>query len=374
MDRDAASQFALRPGLIMLNHASFGLATTALLDRAGQIRREIESEPVAMLTDDLAVRLTDALGDVCAWLGLDPARAALTMNATAGAAAVTRSLPLGPGEAVVILSSEYPSILRGWQQRCAEAGAHLHVVDVALPVLSADVLLAQLESLPCERVAVLQFSAISSATAVQLPVAPLVEWGHGRGARVIVDGAHGPGHVPVDGWGTADAAFATLHKWLPAPRSSGLVWTSAELAASIRPGEVSLTWDADVLAERFAWPGTFDPAPRLVLPEAIATWHAWREAGAHERAARLADRFTEALAAVGAVPTAGPGLRPPQLRSFLLEGVTAGRLKAALAEAHIVAPALPHSDTASLLRVATHVYTDDADVDAVTTVVRRLLA
>ena len=77
---------------------------------------------------------------------------------------------------------------------------------------------------------------------------------------------------------------------------------------------------------------------------------------------------------MGAVPTAGPGLRPPQLRSFLLEGVTAGRLKAALAEAHIVAPALPHSDTASLLRVATHVYTDDADVDAVTTVVRRLLA
>ena len=373
MNRDAASQFALRPGLTMLNHASFGLATTALLDRADRIRREIESDPVAMLTDDLAARLGAALDDVCAWLGLDPARAALTTNATSGAAAVTRSLPLAPGEAVVILSSEYPSILRGWQQRCAEAGADLHVVDVALPVLSADSLLAQLEALPCDDVAVLQFSAISSATAVQLPVAPLAAWGRSRGARVIVDGAHGPGHVPVGGW-DGDAAFATLHKWLPVPRSSGLLWTSAELAASMRPGEVSLTWDSGVLGERFAWPGTFDPAPRLVLPDAIATWRQWGESGALARAADLADDFTEALTAAGAVPTAGPGLRPPQLRSFLLEGVTADRLKAALAEAGIVAPAIPHSDTASLVRVATHVYNDFDDLEALTRLVTRLRA
>jgi isopenicillin-N epimerase len=373
VDRDAASQFALRPGLVMLNHASFGLATTALLDRADQIRRAIESDPVARLTDELTERLAGALGEVCSWLGLDPTRAALTTNATAGAAAVTRSLPLAPGDAVVILSSEYPSILRGWQQRCLEAGADLHVVDVALPVPSVDALLVQLEALPCDRVAVLQFSAISSATAVQLPVAPLVAWGHGRGARVIVDGAHGPGHVPVDGW-DGDAAFATLHKWLPAPRSSGVVWTSGELAASIRPGEVSLTWDSANLGERFAWPGTFDPAPRLVLPDAIATWREWLDTGALARAAALADDFGDALTAAGTVPTAGPGLRPPQLRSFLLEGVTAERLKAALAEAGIVAPAIPHSDTASLLRVATHVYNDYDDVDALTSVVRRLRA
>ena len=126
MDAEQAAQFPLRPGLTMLNHSSVGFATTALLDRAEQVRREIESDPVAMLRDDLDVRLTAAQEAVCAWLGLDSELAALTSNATAGAAAVTRSLPLGPGDAVVILSSEYPSIMRGWQRRCEETGADLH--------------------------------------------------------------------------------------------------------------------------------------------------------------------------------------------------------------------------------------------------------
>ena len=172
----------------------------------------------------------------------------------------------------------------------------------------------------------------------------------------------------------ADASFATLHKWLPGPRSSGVLWMRDDLTATIRPGEVSLTWDADELGERFAWPGTYDPAPRLVLPDAIAQWHEWRAAGLFDRAAELADDFTEALAAAGAVPTAGSALRPPRLRSFLLEGVPPDRLRAALAEAGIVAPVIPHSEASSLLRIATHVYNDHDDLEAVTRLVRRLRA
>ena len=153
-----------------------------------------------MLTDGLAMRLTDALGDVCAWLGSNPERAALTTGTRrAGAqAAVTRSLPLGPGEAVVILGGGnfYPSILRGWQQRCAEAGAQLHVVDRgSRAVLSADVRLAQ------GSIAAGASASRYCSSARSRPRPPCSSrmrrrwspWGHGRGARVIVDGARGPG-------------------------------------------------------------------------------------------------------------------------------------------------------------------------------------
>ncbi len=372
MNAAAAGRFPLRLGVAMLNHASFGLATTALLERAAAIRHELESEPVAMLTAHLDARLPEVLAETAGWLALDPARCALTLNATSGAAAVTRSLPLGPDDHVVILRAEYPSILRGWERRCDETGATLHVVDVPVPVETAADVLDRLEAAPVDRVAVLVASAIASSTAVRLPVADLVAWGRGRGARVVIDGAHGPGHVPVEDWALADAAFATLHKWLPVPRSVGIVHAGPETAAILRPAEVSLTWDAAGLAERFAWMGTYDPAPRLCLPDAIATWRAWQDEGAHARAAALADDAHDALTAAGAVAAAGPALRAPRLRSFVLDGVPEERLRAALAEADVVAPAIPLTASSSMVRIATHVYNDHDDVERVAAVVRTL--
>jgi isopenicillin-N epimerase len=367
-----AAEFPLRPGVRMLNHASFGLATTALLERAAAVRHELEAEPVAMLTAHLDARLPEVLAATAAWLALDPTRCALTLNATSGAAAVTRSLPLGPDDHVVILRTEYPSILRGFERRCEEAGATLHVVEVPVPVETARDVLDRLEAVPVDRVALLVASGIASSTAVRLPVADLVAWGRGRGARVVIDGAHGPGHVPVEDWALADAAFATLHKWLPVPRSVGIVHAGAETLPILRPAEVSLTWDADDLAERFAWMGTYDPAPRLCLPEAIAAWRCWEEAGAHARAAALADDAHEALTAAGAVAAAGPSLRAPRLRSFVLEGVPEERLRAALAEADVVAPAIALTASSSMVRIATHVYNDHDDVERIAAVVRGL--
>jgi isopenicillin-N epimerase len=367
-----AAEFPLRLGIAMLNHASFGVATSALLERAENLRLAIEAEPVEMLTDSLDEAHPEVLRATAAWLGLDPTRCALTLNATSGAAAVIRSLPLGRDDDVVILRAEYPSILRGFERRCEETGATLHVVDVPVPVGTAAEVLDRLEAVPADRVAVLVVSGIASSTAVRLPVADLVAWARGRGARVVIDGAHGPGHVPVEDWALADAAFATLHKWLPVPRSVGIVHAGAETLPILRPAEVSLTWDADDLGERFAWMGTYDPAPRLCLPDAIATWRAWEAEGAHARAAALADDAHDALTAAGAVAAAGPSLRAPRLRSFVLEGVPEERLRRALAEADVVAPAIPLTPSSSMVRIATHVYNDHDDVERLAAVLRAL--
>jgi selenocysteine lyase/cysteine desulfurase len=369
----AAAQFPLRLGIAMLNHASFGLATTSLLERAEDYRRAIEAEPVEMLTDNLDEALPEVLAETAEWLGLDPARTALTMNATSAAAAVTQSLPLGPDDHVVILRGEYPSILRGWERRCAETGATLHVIDVPVPVETVDDVLGRLDEVPAERVAVLQFSGIASSTAVRLPVADVAAWGRDRGARVVLDGAHMPGQVRLDEWALADAAFGTLHKWLPVPRSVGLLHAAPGTAPLLRPAEVSLTWDADDLGERFAWPGTFDPAPRLCLPEAIAVWRAWQDSGALARAARIADEAHDVLTTAGARAAAGPSLRAPRLRAFVVDGVPAEALKRALEDAGVVAPAIELGATGSMVRIATHVYTDADDLDRVAEVVRSLL-
>jgi isopenicillin-N epimerase len=183
---------------------------------------------------------------------------------------------------------------------------------------------------------------------------------------VVVDAAHAPFHVDVDGWRDVDVVFGTLHKWLPVPRSVGIVWS----AVPLYPAETSLTFDEPCLADRFGWPGTFDPAPRLAVPEAIALYRTWRDAGLLAECEELADHASDALSEVGAVPTAAVGLRPPRLRAFLLPGVDLDTLRKRLLENDIRAWTGRCGTSASLVRIATHVYNDLGDVDALVRVVR----
>ncbi|MGH3854728.1 MAG: aminotransferase class V-fold PLP-dependent enzyme [Pseudonocardiaceae bacterium] len=365
MRPDWTATFPLRPDLVMFNHASFGLATTELLARGEEIRRHLESDPDFELGEGLQERLARAQTEVCGELGLDARQCALTASATSAAAAVQQSLPLAAGQIVVSLSIEYSSVLRGWQRRCEEVGAELRVVDVDIPLPDEQALIAAMDAAVPEQVAILQVSAVSSSAALRLPILRIAEWGHERGAVVVVDAAHGPGHIPVAEWNEVDIAFGTLHKWLPVPRAVGILWAAPALADMIRPVEVSLTWDCETLAARFAWPGTFDPTARLCIPDALACGRLWAAMGEIARCEQLTDYMSAELSQVGADLTGGTDLLSPRLRAFLLRGVPVDILRARLLDASIRAWTGAYGETASLLRLATHVYNDEDDVELV---------
>ena len=354
----------------MLNHASYGLAPDAMLEHCAALRSDLERDPNVNLGEPLQARLRAVAEAVADELGLATGSCALTTSATAGAAAVQRSLPLDHGDGVVVLDCEYSSVIRGWQRRCDEVGATLHVVPVPVPLADADELLDRMSSVAGDSIKVLQFSAITSSAALLLPVDDLAAWGHRRGATVIVDAAHGPFHVDVGGWHDVDVVFGTLHKWLPVPRSVGILWSPA---VPLWPAETSLTFDEPTVVDRFGWPGTFDPAARLAVPAAMELYRSWSAAGAIGDSEELADYAVGALAAVGAVPTAGEAHRSPRLRSFLLPGVDLDALRQHLLDANIRAWTGRHDSSACIVRVATHVYNDRSDIDAVARVLDRIV-
>lgn len=371
MIEEQLARFPLSPDLVMLNHASFGVMTADTMALASSVRVELERDSLALVdVEALVPRLRTASDAGARVLGLDPVATTLTQNATAGAAAVMRSLPLGRGETVVVLSTEYASVLRGWQVRCDEVGARAVRVEVPLPLRSSDELLEVLEAAVPGDVAIVQLSLVSSSTAVLLPVAEVAAWGRSRGAVVVLDAAHGPGHVAVqpDAWGV-DAMFATMHKWFPTPRPVGLLWLAASLLDLVRPAEVSLTWDSSDLVERFAWPGTFDPTPRLCLPAAIETWVAWETAGDLVRCAALARYASSRLAAVGGMATATEPFLPPRLRAVVLPAHDRAVLLAAMAAEGLRGWTGVGPSGETMLRVATHVYNDESDVDRLCDVV-----
>lgn len=371
----AHEEFALAPGLIQFNHASYGLTSRRVMTEAERIRIHIESDPTRHLGAELTERLIAQTSLVATTFGLEPDRTTLCTNATSGAAAIIESLPLTGGDTVVVLDTEYSSIQRGWELACAKTSARLVTVPVSLPFHGPQQLLDELDARVPGSVTYLQMSLISSSAAIRLPVADISQWVKHRSGQLILDAAHGPGHIPMapTEWGVT-AMFGTLHKWLPTLRPVGFLWLARELTDQVRPAEVSLTWDCPNLIERFSWPGTFDPVPRLCLDTAIAQWNRWRGSDQLSYCEKVADIASDAITGLGARPTATTEHLPPRMRSFILDGVSVAEVKAALHPADVRTWVGPGPAGECLLRISTHIYNDQRDIETLTARIQEVLA
>ena len=190
---DRTREFLLAQGLTYLNHASFGCPTLTGLDRAEAQRRRIELDTAAALgpalVDDLA-RQADAVAEV---IGADPGSVALVENTTAAAGALWASLPWSAETRVMAFDVEYESVIRGLEVACARVGATLEVAHLPLPATETAVLTALAQARPAPTVVVM--SAVTSATAIAMPLGAVARWCRENGVQLLVDAAHVVGHV-----------------------------------------------------------------------------------------------------------------------------------------------------------------------------------
>jgi isopenicillin-N epimerase len=100
---------------------------------------------------------------------------------------------------------------------------------------------------------------------------------------VLVDAAHAPGQlrddIPAFG---ADYWVGNLHKWGYTPRGSAILWCRP----GAEPAPPVLSWQLeDGHAESFDYPGTWDYAGWLAVPDGLAYWE---QLGGWEAVDRLA--------------------------------------------------------------------------------------
>jgi isopenicillin-N epimerase len=370
--------FGLDPDVVHLNHGAYGVAPVAVRQAAAAWRERAERNPHRFNRVEVPGLIAAARERAAGFLGVDPSRAGWVRNVSEGVSAVLGSLELRAGDELVIGTHGYGAVRKALSHHAARATARL--VDTAYPVGAEDDAIAAAYAAACSpRTRLVVVDRITSPTATVVPVAAVTAAVRSVSpeARVLVDAAHAPGQLDDDiaGFG-ADYWVGNLHKWGYTPRGSAILWSRPGISVS----PTVLSWQLENgYAPAFDYPGTWDYAGWLAVPDGLAYWES---AGGWDGVARLADLVSDGQKTVadaigtglGGLPvTPAPAMRLVPLPDGVLTSVeTSDSFYEAIARERVETAAVYFAGS-GYLRIAAAPYNTPDDYDRLASVLLKLL-
>jgi len=373
-------RFLLHPGIIFLNHGSFGACPRPVFDEYQRWQRELERQPVEFLGRRFDGLLRAAREPLAQYVNCDPDELVYVPNATTGLNIVARSLALQPGDEILSTDHEYGALERTWTFLAEKTGAVYRRQPIPVPVTTADEFIERFWSGVTPRTRVIFLSHLTSPTALIFPVQELCRRAREVGILSIVDGAHTVGQIPLDLTALgADFYSSNCHKWLLSPKGSAFLYVRRARQSLVEPLVVSWGWRPEKpgpsrFVQEQEWQGTREIAAYLAVPAAIQFMqeHDWERVRAecHALACYVQER-------IGALTGLAP-LSPPdwfaQMVSVPLPPCDAEWVKTRLYdEFHIEVPIVRWNGR-EFVRVSVQGYNPQADLDALASALGELLA
>lgn len=379
--RAIRSRFLLEPGIAFLNHGSFGTIPRDVYAVADDWRRRFEVNPDRFIRETLPPVLREAVGRIAPFFKARAEDMVFVDNATAGVNTILRSLNFAAGDEILSTDHAYGAVANTMRYVATRTGAAAVFAEVPMPASGADPIFTAITSRFTPRTRLLVIDHITSATALIFPVQRLAAFARARGVRVLVDGAHGPGHLALDipSLG-ADWYVGNCHKWLFAPRGCAILWARQDAQKLIHPLSISHDYN-NGFTEEFDWTGTRDPAPFLSAPAGLDFLKALgvEKVQQHNRSLalaagqRMAQRWGEPMNAPPELLGAMAAVRLPQSWQKFGPPVraTARLLCQRILQRDRIMVAIMPSAGALWARVSAQVYNEPADYDGVVSFIDR---
>jgi isopenicillin-N epimerase len=380
-----------KPGLTYLNTGSISLIPYVVFEQAMELRRKFYASPVDYVWRTSGEPLWQARRRLAQFVGTTPERLIFTQNVSQAINFVSSSIQLPADGEILMSDHEYLAMRWAWERASERLKLPIRYCKLPIGETTAGAIVDAVTGAFTAKTRLLFLSHILYTTGLILPLQEICAAARERGILTVIDGAHGPGMIPLqlDELG-ADFYTTNLHKWFLAPGGSGFLYVAPGLEDRIAPWQVSWGWKFDraKMHERdpfggtywhrsYEFEGTRDITPWLCVGTAADFLDGLGMEVIRHRHHELSTLVREQLNGKEGLELVTPS------RAELRGGLTAFRLPAGvqgdlirqhLWEQHqIEINLIPHPD-GPWFRVSTHVYNMPAEVDTLANVLPAAMA
>ncbi|MDX2360391.1 MAG: aminotransferase class V-fold PLP-dependent enzyme [Crocinitomicaceae bacterium] len=289
--KNLKDQFLLSEEYTHLNHGSFGACPRPVFENYQHWQLQLERDPVDFFVYRGNVQLQKAKEALGAYINCSADDLILTTNPTYAINIIAKSLALNAGDEILSTNHEYGALDRTWNYYCKKAGAKYIQQEIDIPIRSKEVFIEQFWKGYSENTKAIFISQITSQSATIFPVKEICERAKELGLLTIVDGAHVPGHIPLDLQELkADIYTGACHKWMLTPKGCSFLYAKKEIQNDFDPVIISWGYEADLpskskFLDYHQLQGTRDYSSFLTIPTAIQFLkeHNWSEVSRHAR-------------------------------------------------------------------------------------------
>jgi selenocysteine lyase/cysteine desulfurase len=369
----ASDDILLEPGLTYLQTGSLGPTPRPVMERAIAVWKELELDPTSKGYGSLETAMEGVRANAAAFIGCEKDELVLTHSASEGLNWVAQGIDWSPGERIITTDQEHPGGRACYDWVARRFGVLLDIVAIPPGENDPAAIVERFAHRITPKTRALAFSHLLTSTGLRMPVAELSALARRAGCLSIVDGAQAVGGVAVNVKALGCHVYATSgHKWLLAPKGTGLLYLSRDLAGRIDPialqsGREAYTASTGVTS----LPSVHGLAAAIAYHEAIGT----AKIEAHNLA--LGRYLWEAMKTVPKVHvvSAAPGpLASPLLTYALPSNVHAGGLQQRLLNTHRVLVKVVPAEFLIGQRISTHLFNTERDVDALIAALKTELA
>ncbi|MET0625075.1 MAG: aminotransferase class V-fold PLP-dependent enzyme [Pyrinomonadaceae bacterium] len=266
---DIQQAFSVTRGMVNLNNGGVSpsprIVTEALVRYIWQ-QEDATAYTMWQILEPQSETIRTGLADL---FGCDREEVAITRNTSDSLEAVLFGFDLKPGDEVLTTTQDYPRMLTTLRQRERRDRIVLKLVRVPVAPKDPSEITAAYEAGMTPRTRLVLVSHMINLTGQVTPVRDICELARRRGAETVVDGAHSFAQFRFrrDDLG-CDYFGTSLHKWLHAPKGTGMLYVRRDKIAKIWPLlAAEKSQDADI--RKFEETGTRSAAQRLAIGEAL---------------------------------------------------------------------------------------------------------
>lgn len=364
-------KFLLNPEITFLNFGSFGACPKPVFENYQRWQMELERDPVQFMTVKGPVHLKNSREALASFISCDSNDLVLVTNPSYGLNIVAKSLKLAPGDEILTTDLEYGASDKIWNYYCEKAGANYIRQKINLPLVSKETFIEDFFKGLTKNTKAIFISQITSSTALILPVKEICDVAKEKGLLTIVDGAHVPGHIPLNLKELkADIYTGACHKWMMSPKGCSFLYIKKELQQQFDPLLISWGYQASVpssslFIDYHQMQGTRDFSAMLTVPAAISFMneHNWTVVSESSRklVQQNAPRFCDLLGSKPLAPLNDEFIG--QMFSIPLKTFSTERLQRYIyATYNIEIPVIAHNGSA-YLRYSINGFNSQRDLD-----------